>query len=199
MILFYRAAKCTALLYNQLLASEIREGIWVLPQKALQSSQHCKRSRGAAIFKAGLGSLVPACPQRWLVLNCHVPILQFYFRQSQWIGVPKELGWAWIFVNRLWALYSLQDVWKSYPPFCETKYWQRTETALWGQQSAVISVPALNMSDSILHTPVQTKKGPLWSKTHGQYNPSDAAGCWDTESLSFISSNSFSSFPLPCW
>lgn len=40
-------------------------------------------------------------------------------------------------------------------PSCETKYWHRPAAVLWGQQIAIILAPALNVSDSTLHTPVQ--------------------------------------------
>lgn len=152
--------------------------------------------QGGTVFRgAGLGSLVPACPQMWLVLNCHIPILQFHFGQSHWMGVPKQLGWAWICVNRLWALYSLKDVWKSYPRSCETKYWQRTAAALWGQQSAVRLLPALNMAHCILQSPAQTERAQTDLKYMGSiiHQKEQGVGIQNPWAL-FLATIS-----LPCW
>lgn len=156
-----------------------------------------RRSRGAAILRgAGLGSPVPACPRGGWCWTAMSP-----FSSSTW---GKANGWVfqsnWAELESLWADFELFTHWR----MCESSTHHRVRLNIGREQQlpCEVSCHVSTSSEHVRsHPPEHSSnwKGSICSITHGQYNPSEAARCWDTQSLSFISSNNFSGFPLPCW
>lgn len=89
---FYGATKCMALLYNQLLASVLEEESLSCTTQSSAEQPPCQRSRGASILTGAAWGLYPSLPPEVAAPSCHVPILQFHFWQSEWMGAPKQLG-----------------------------------------------------------------------------------------------------------